>query len=946
MIKSLARRLVKPIFRHNDTGQSIVILALGFIGLLAMVGITTDVSLLFARYTQLRRAVDAASIAAAGEMRQDRSIASANLTARQYIEFHGLDPREVIVDVCYNYATKDPDEEVCTDDQRKIVRVTAQIVSPTVFLRLIGWQDVTLQTSALAETAVLDVVIVMNASESMAAQTTYEDWARVGLGVAYRPPQMEIDDNPHTDTTGQTVFGRMFDVNGDGTRPIPVESVSSFVSPEIFPATGSRWDWWQVWFWEQHLLGVSQEEVSRRIQYVNADGTIAPNYDPPGTNYDDPNNPFYQAHAWVPQDLQNRFGNQNHPRPECRVRFAPPSRNLFLADRAAPGGRNMQEFYRDEPVPNWPRIADDYRWSNFTPAYDFHGCCNAPGAGSTNIDGEVTINDASISGGSFNTLICQPFKQARDATRQFLERIDFERGDRVAFVNFATTAFLVTPAGVEGANHMIESRSLATQVLDRYVGVMAEPNYYAWDDDFGWANPDFPTDLHFARGIIQSGADRGQSRPVYYYALEPGDFDPNYDGYQDYPMISNCRFQTSRLPYPYGRYSMPSNIPGVPGAGTPLAGQPFANVTQPNVFQAPWRSLVSDPNGPNFDISDHSYEFRAQCANSNVGAALREANNALTNPQTARTDGTVRIIIMLGDGAATASDPVRLLGNKPVPADPYAPQINNTLPDATGRQWQVYGQAGDYGAFGLCPYGTPDRPSGGMFDIRFFPYCTDQYPETRHFCRGGSLRPGAPDFGPGFSPNSQDRQYDLNLTFAENVALGNVFDVDVGQYPESIENCDPLYDPDDYARDWADFVTGVSGDFEAAEGSLLPTIFTIGFGLNFDRGDGSCQANISDCLGEELLRYIADVGENWTMNMLYQQDYLHNNFLDGSKPLDEYRQPSPCEPEGGGYDRAGGPVTFLDPGTSCGNYYNAPTQAELQLVFEDIASRMFMRLTG
>jgi hypothetical protein len=70
-MKSIVDRYKGRFFRKGEIGQSIVILALGFIGLLAVVGITTDVSVLFVRFSQLRRAVVSAAIAAAGQMRQD-----------------------------------------------------------------------------------------------------------------------------------------------------------------------------------------------------------------------------------------------------------------------------------------------------------------------------------------------------------------------------------------------------------------------------------------------------------------------------------------------------------------------------------------------------------------------------------------------------------------------------------------------------------------------------------------------------------------------------------------------------------------------------------------------------------------------------------------------------------------------------------------------------------
>jgi hypothetical protein len=56
--------------RRGESGQSLVIIALGFVALLGFVGLVTDVSLMFVRYSTLMRAVDSASIAAAGQVRR------------------------------------------------------------------------------------------------------------------------------------------------------------------------------------------------------------------------------------------------------------------------------------------------------------------------------------------------------------------------------------------------------------------------------------------------------------------------------------------------------------------------------------------------------------------------------------------------------------------------------------------------------------------------------------------------------------------------------------------------------------------------------------------------------------------------------------------------------------------------------------------------------------
>src|SRR3954469_14557328 len=80
MTQYLLSRLAKRSVQQGQIGQTIVIMAFGFIVLLAFVGIVTDVSLMFVRYTTLRRAVDAAAVAAAGQVR--RAVATqADLTA-------------------------------------------------------------------------------------------------------------------------------------------------------------------------------------------------------------------------------------------------------------------------------------------------------------------------------------------------------------------------------------------------------------------------------------------------------------------------------------------------------------------------------------------------------------------------------------------------------------------------------------------------------------------------------------------------------------------------------------------------------------------------------------------------------------------------------------------------------------------------------------------------
>ncbi len=1225
------RRLMKREFRKQHKGQSIVVLALGMIALLGFVGITTDISLLFVRYATLRRAVDAAAIAAAGQMRQDRSIATVSLTARSYIELHGLNPRDVWVESCQNqprtdnspqsglqntptavttaeanynatsealsdaiaggttdlialrdayvtatrayivalegYASTLPDDtvalqtttnalintyatyatsvdigtnyattnnavlnyladlgpllpedwtddaEICTADQRKLVRVTAQVESPTVFLRLFGWQNILLEASAVSETAVLDVVIVMDVSESMMFDTVIQDWEAVHMAVAYLPPRIEvkstrIDSNNNTvlgqiirDTTTTgfptwTGFGR---VTAETRAPDDPYAQPDFIANNIVANPGFAYTpppirggavangyadtyetWIDGWFWGYYLLGVPQSEVNRRLYYLEIDqpiggeapvgdksgvGPLAPYIAPndPNTNFQDIRNQYYQVRSFVPDDVTT---TQTHPREACRVRFYPFS---MISDMDPV----LAEMYVDEySLTNsvWPNI-ENYdnptqtqpQWAGFVPTYNFYGCCNDPSYALVDRSGAF-LDPSDPTGATpfglnsnnwsndhrFDDLICQPMKQARDATRLFLERIDFLRGDRVGFVTFDKSAYIVDPdgkngrAGFSNLSHMIEDLNTATLVLNSAIGVRAEPNYYVWNEDGGVFSADGP--WTGTAGVTQYSAGFNQSNeimPVDYECdsaecppppmdsmtaplFDQSSIDPSY---LNYPVAGNCSVQNAELPFPYSRFATRNS-----------GSTSFDNNYNPalyRIFNPPAYGTGSDALWTNFSLTraggemttDHSYEKQGMCRGTNIGAALRVGNQALTDPKTTRRAGTVWIMILLSDGAAGASDPVRTNGSKVDQALPYEEvsrfdwrQRTNASPTAPNKSG-LYGEGiradngasvarGGYGWLGLCPYGTTSNPGQLVKNLtgKNFPYCSDPDVFTRHFCLSDGRSIGYPDFGPGFQPGSFDRDYrdrlvstvygetfdppsnivpsdwltfnpatqtEAEYVLSENTRLGNIFDVDLGEFDPVTKlynpNCDMLYDVDDYARDWADFVAGV--DEEQSGDAVLPTIFTIGFRLEFeDRVHGldnrtceqrignndspeydacMCTLNIEQCLGEELLRYIADAGDNFVIDNDLHQDWRnHDGFytqVNTNKDVTDWGVKDPCENPAVDWTDPAVDVSDFAPrrgGESCGNYYNAPSVTELQQVFDDIASRMFTRLAG
>jgi hypothetical protein len=165
----------------SESGQSAVILALMFMMLLAFVGLATDTGIMYVAYGQLRRAVDAASLGAASQLREARSITDTTEMAKQYIQLQGLVLNNIDVDTCDSIATEQGvplptsvaaaqalDPIVCSYPPRKLVRVRAAIDVQFAFMQLFWWHSITLNTEAVSEAAALEIILVVDTSASMA----------------------------------------------------------------------------------------------------------------------------------------------------------------------------------------------------------------------------------------------------------------------------------------------------------------------------------------------------------------------------------------------------------------------------------------------------------------------------------------------------------------------------------------------------------------------------------------------------------------------------------------------------------------------------------------------------------------------------------------------------------------------------------------------------------
>lgn len=120
----------------SELGQSIIIIALGMVVLLAFVGMAIDVGLLYGLRVQLFRSVDAAALAGVIEL-PDLELAEAR--ARQFIRLNGFDPDEMTVSVESGIRPSN------------FLTVTVSLPMETMFLRFIGLPTVEVPAMAVAE---------------------------------------------------------------------------------------------------------------------------------------------------------------------------------------------------------------------------------------------------------------------------------------------------------------------------------------------------------------------------------------------------------------------------------------------------------------------------------------------------------------------------------------------------------------------------------------------------------------------------------------------------------------------------------------------------------------------------------------------------------------------------------------------------------------------------
>jgi hypothetical protein len=174
--------------RQSNRGQAIILVTLVFIALILFTGLVVDGGTVLARYAQLRRAVDAAAVQASNQFREFRPLYSPSGSdmyhaATQVVESQGLSASAIQVYACTGPGftvesgpsglpiPPDAPGQLCTTPPRKLVRVDGELDVGLSFLSVIGWRQVTVYATSVAEAAGLDLTLVLDRSNSMSNDT-------------------------------------------------------------------------------------------------------------------------------------------------------------------------------------------------------------------------------------------------------------------------------------------------------------------------------------------------------------------------------------------------------------------------------------------------------------------------------------------------------------------------------------------------------------------------------------------------------------------------------------------------------------------------------------------------------------------------------------------------------------------------------------------------------
>jgi Flp pilus assembly protein TadG len=148
---------------RGERGQTLLLVALSIIGVVAAVGLATDGAVVFVAQRHLQRALDAAALAAANKLPDQEEAEDA---AYQFMRLHGYDFDSDGLDIEFPETTP----------ARKIATVAATVNQNLFFLNVVGWHNVDVIAEGEGESAPLDVYLALDLSNSMVYDTPRPSW--------------------------------------------------------------------------------------------------------------------------------------------------------------------------------------------------------------------------------------------------------------------------------------------------------------------------------------------------------------------------------------------------------------------------------------------------------------------------------------------------------------------------------------------------------------------------------------------------------------------------------------------------------------------------------------------------------------------------------------------------------------------------------------------------
>jgi hypothetical protein len=173
-IKKTKKRL-----SNMERGQVLVVVAVSIVAIIAIMGLALDVGMMFIENARLRRAVDSAALAAALQFREGYRMDQLDSSAKEFLTLNGIHDPSALVQVCNgpDFLHTIPRDRCPAAGQppRKLVRVVATGTVHLAFLPVIGIDQVPIAAEAISETASVDVVLVLDRSDSMTYTAGIDD---------------------------------------------------------------------------------------------------------------------------------------------------------------------------------------------------------------------------------------------------------------------------------------------------------------------------------------------------------------------------------------------------------------------------------------------------------------------------------------------------------------------------------------------------------------------------------------------------------------------------------------------------------------------------------------------------------------------------------------------------------------------------------------------------